>query len=68
MADEKKAALTEEKQLYDEAPFTMESIELYSKYLSGRTGGAVFFEDADYAVSHGAQIINGCLWRALAVS
>ncbi|MBO6062043.1 MAG: hypothetical protein J6P98_08050, partial [Clostridia bacterium] len=65
MTSEKQAALAEEKRLYDEALFAMEDIGQYSKYLSGRTGGWVFFEDADYAVSHGKPIINGCLWRAL---
>lgn len=65
LTDEKKAALAEEKRLYDEALFAMDDMGQYSKYLSGRTGGWVFFEDADYAVSHGTQIINGCLWRAL---
>ncbi len=64
LTDEKKAALAEEKRLYDEASFAMDDMGQYSKYLSGRTGGWVFFEDADYAVSHGTQIINGCLWRA----
>ncbi len=65
MTAEKQAALAEEKRLYEDAPFAVDDVGLYSKYLSGRTGGWVFFEDADYAVSHGKPIINGCLWRAL---
>lgn len=65
LTDEKQAALADEKRLYEDAPFAMTDVELYSRYLSGRTGGAVFFEDADYAVSHGMPLVNGCLWRAL---
>ena len=65
MTYEKQAVLAEEKRLYEDALFAVDDVGLYSKYLSGRTGGWVFFEDADYAVSHGKPIINGCHWRAL---
>ena len=62
---EKQAAIQHEKQLYGDAPGAIDNIGLYSSYLSGRTGGARFFEDADYATGHGTPIINGLMWRAL---
>ena len=65
LTGEKQTEIQTEKKLYEDAPGAVDDIETYSCYLAGRTGGARFFEDADYAIERGTPIINGLMWRSL---
>ena len=71
MTAEKAEAIIAQKALFENAPFTApdgystENMEKVSRYLTGRLGATVFFEDADYAVRTGKPIVNGAAWRVL---
>ena len=71
MTEEKAETILAEKVLFESAPFAApngtdaENADAISRYMTGRLGATVFFEDAEYAIKTGTPIVNAAQWRVL---